>query len=79
MTMPTTIDTSNAPPIRRPEIPTARRTAAIATERNSSTPWTTPQPIDPRTHSPIPSDVPMTRRKTAKTTSRKARKPSAAT
>ena len=28
--------------------------------RKSSTPWTTPQPIEPRTHSPIPSDRPMT-------------------
>ena len=56
MTMPMTIATARAPTIRRAEMPRARSTAAIATDRKSSTPWTTPQPIEPRTHSPIASE-----------------------
>ena len=44
----------------------------MASERKSSTPWRTPQPIDPRIVSPMSSETPMTARKIAKTTSMKA-------
>src|SRR3954451_6743745 len=73
------IATTSAPMIRLGETPSARRTAAIASDRNSSTPCRTPQPIDPRIVSPMTIEVPMTARKTAKTTSMKAAAPAAAT
>ncbi len=67
--IPTTIAIARAPTIRRAAIPTPASTAAIATDTNSSTPWSTPHISEPRTHSPIPSDRPMTSRNTAKMTS----------
>ena len=51
----------------------------MATDTNNRTPWSTPQPIDPSSHSPSHSDVPMTSRKTAKMTRPMASAPSAAT
>ena len=50
--------------------PTAAREQATAIAMNSSTPWSTPQPIEPRIHSPRNSEVPITSRKTAKMTTR---------
>ena len=60
-------------------MPSAPSTAAIATETNNRKPWRTPQPIEPSSHSPSHSEVPMTTRKTAKMTSAMASAPRAAT
>ena len=38
--------------IRSGAMPIASRTAAMATDRKNRTPWITPQPIEPRSHSP---------------------------
>ena len=48
----------------------------MASERKSSTPWRTPQPIEPRIVSPMSIETPMTARKIAKTTSMNAATPS---
>ena len=47
-----TIAAASQRTIRVPEMPIASRIAAMANDRKSRTPWTTPQPIDPKTHSP---------------------------
>ena len=74
-----TIAVASQRTIRSGEMPTARRSAAMATDTNSRTPWITPQPIEPRSHSPTNNDNPMTSRKTAKTTRMKASAPRAMT
>src|SRR4051794_17702299 len=76
---PTMIATTSAPMIRLGDTPSARRTAAMASDRNSSTPCRTPQPSDPRIASAMNIYTSMTARKMAKTTSMNEATPAAAT
>ena len=55
----------SARPIRTGLTPRARSTSATAAETKSRTPWRTPQPIEPSSHSPRNSDVPMIARNAA--------------
>ena len=69
---PTMSPSTNARPMRAPLTPTAASPQATAIAVNSRTPWRTPQPIEPSSHSPRNSDVPTTARMRAQTTTAKA-------
>ncbi len=70
---------ASARTIRPAETPIARKTQTIAIAMNASKPCRTPQPIEPRIHSPTNSAEPMMTMLTAAMTSARATAPSAAT
>ena len=70
---------ASARTIRPAETPTAMKTQTIAIAMNARNPWRTPQPIEPRIHSPRNSAEPMMTMLTAAMTSAMATAPRAAT
>ena len=77
--IPTRTATANAPTIRPAPIPRATRTQVSAMARNARNPCRTPQPIEPRIHSPRNSDVPRMSSESAAMTRTNATPMSAAT